>query len=89
MMVPETYGSNLKIICVTETMFDSDMQTAEINIPNFVPYRKDRLNGKEGGGSCIYVHETIRPLTAVILLQYVLKLIHILLYLFVSIVHSH
>ena len=31
MMVPETYGSNLKIICVTETMFDSDMQTAEIN----------------------------------------------------------
>ena len=59
MMVPETYGSNLKIICVTETMFDSDMQTAEINIPNFVPYRKDRLNGKEGGGSCIYVHETI------------------------------
>ena len=56
MMVPETYGSDLKIICVTKTMFDSDMQTAEINIPNFVPYRKDRLNGKEGGGSCIYVH---------------------------------
>ena len=22
MMVPETYGSNLKIICVTETMFN-------------------------------------------------------------------
>ena len=65
-------------------MFDSDMQTAEINIPNFVPYMKDRLNGREGGGSCIYVHETIRAreletLTAVILLQYVLKLIHILL----------
>ena len=41
-------------------LFDSDMQTTEINIPNFVPYRKDRLNGREGGGSCIYVHETIR-----------------------------
>ena len=60
MMVPETYGNNLKIMCVTETMFDSDMQTAEINIPNFVSFRKDRLSGKEGGGSCIYVHETIR-----------------------------
>ena len=46
MMVSKTYGRYLKIICVTETM-----QIAEINIPNFVTCRKDRLNCREGGGS--------------------------------------
>ena len=60
MTVPETYGGKVKIICVTETMFDCDIERAEINVPNFTPFRKDRQNGKEGGGSCIYVHESIR-----------------------------
>ena len=56
MTVPETYGGKVKIICVTETMFDCDIERAEINVPNFTPFRKDRQNGKEGGGSCIYAH---------------------------------
>ena len=60
MMVPETYNGKVKIICVTETMFDKDIEMPEIKIPNFTPFRKDRDNGKEGGGSCIYVHESIR-----------------------------
>ena len=59
MTVPGTYNGNVKIICVTETMFDSDIERAEIDIPNFTPFRKDRQTGKEGGGSCIYVHDSI------------------------------
>ena len=57
-LVPETY-KNVKIICVTETMFNNDIESAEIAIPNFTPFRKDRISGKEGGGCCIYVHNSI------------------------------
>ena len=60
MIIPEMYDGRIKILCVTETMFSEDMLTAEIKIPNFTPFRKDRQNNKEGGGSCIYVHESIR-----------------------------
>ena len=79
MMVSKTYGRYLKIICVTETML-----IAEINIPNFVTCRKDRLNCREGGGSFNCSDSIVY-----LVLQYALKLIHILLYLFVFIVYSH
>ena len=39
--VPETYGGKVKIICATETMFGCDIENAEINVPNFTPFRKD------------------------------------------------
>ena len=57
-LIPETY-KNVKIICVTETMFNKDIESAEIAIPNFTPFRKDRICGKEGGGCCIYIHNSI------------------------------
>ena len=47
-------------MCVTETKFHSDIVDAEINVPNFTLYRKDRANGKSGGGSCVYVSNTLR-----------------------------
>lgn len=47
-----------KILCITETMFNTDILDSEISIPNFKVYRTDRTVGK-GGGSCIYIHDTI------------------------------
>ncbi len=58
-MVSNTY-KNCKILCITETKFHSDIIDAEINVPNFTAYRKDRANGKSGGGSCVYVNNTLR-----------------------------
>ena len=47
-----------KVLGITETMFSSDIYDAEVSIPNFTLYRADRTTGK-GGGSCIYVHNSI------------------------------
>lgn len=46
------------IICVTETMFDCDILDPEISIQKYNIFRADRLQG-HGGGSCIYVKNTI------------------------------
>ena len=46
------------IICVTETMFSSDILDAEVHIRNYNVFRSDRVGG-QGGGSCIYVRNTI------------------------------
>ena len=51
--------SGCKVLGITETMFSSDLYDAEISIPNFKLFRVDRLTGK-GGGSCIYVHDSIQ-----------------------------
>ena len=50
--------SDCKIICVTETMFNENILDAEISISNSNIFRKDRL-GKGGGGSCIFVHNSL------------------------------
>ena len=47
-----------KVLGITETMFSSDIYDVEVSIPNFTLYRADRTTGK-GGGSCIYVHNSI------------------------------
>ena len=47
-----------KLLCVTETMFSNEILDSEIFIPNFKIFRTDRI-GKKGGGSCIYVHDTL------------------------------
>ena len=50
-----------KILCITETMLNSDISDCEIEINNFRIFRKDRLISK-GGGSCIYVHNSIQAI---------------------------
>ena len=50
---------NAKLIFVTESHLSSDISNAEVTINNFKIYRKDRENGKNGGGSCIFVHNTL------------------------------
>lgn len=46
------------VICVTETMFNSDILEPEISIQNYNVFRVDRSEG-HGGGSCIYIRNTI------------------------------
>ena len=56
-VVSQTY-QNCKIMCITETMFTSDILDAEVNIPNFNIYRGDRDNGKCGGDH-VYTYTTV------------------------------
>ena len=51
---------NAKIIIGNETKLTSEISNAEIHLRDFQVFRKDRNNGKCGGGSCIYVHNTIK-----------------------------
>ena len=59
---------NAKIVICTETKLSRDISNAEIHLRNFQVFRQDRENGKSGGGSCIFVHDTI---TAEILSNFV------------------
>ena len=55
--IPETY-SKCQILCITETHLDHDIHDAEVHIPNFQCFRRDRGGDKEGGGHvsmCIMV----------------------------------
>ena len=45
-------------ICLTETHLSQDIFDAEIFINNYSVFRSDRLDGREKGGSCIYVHNS-------------------------------
>ena len=47
------------IICITETHLSSEINDAEIKLPNYQVFRQDRKNGKSCGGSCIFVHKSI------------------------------
>ena len=46
-------------LCVTETIFNNDIESTEIKVSNFTLFRKDRISGKDGGVCCIYVHTSI------------------------------
>ena len=50
---------NVKIVCITETHLNSEINDCEVRLENFRIYRNDRNNGKNGGGSCIFVHKSI------------------------------
>ena len=47
------------VLCLTETHLHPDILDAEIYIENYKAYREDCTVGKEGGGSIIYVHNTV------------------------------
>ena len=46
-------------MCITETHLNSEVVDAEIMIDNYTIFRKDRDNGREKGGSLIYVSNSI------------------------------
>ena len=45
-------------ICLTETHLSQDIFGAEVYISNYNVFRRDRSDGREKGGSCIYVHNS-------------------------------
>lgn len=61
-------ASAIDIVCITETHFHKDILEAEVTLPGFIPFRKDRSfkisneqssDISEGGGSIIYVRNDI------------------------------
>ena len=54
------------VICITETHLMQEVLDAEIQLNNYTIFRKDRVDGKEGGGSAVYVHNglTAAPITS-------------------------
>lgn len=56
-MVSSLHDCN--ILCITETHLSPDITDAEIFIENFKIFRGDRNDGRDKGGSAIYVHNNI------------------------------
>ena len=50
---------NCKVLCITETHLHPGIFNAEVSIPNYQIFRKDRNSGSDGGGSIIYVHNSV------------------------------
>ena len=44
------------LVAVSETWFKSD---SKINVPGYKPCRKERSDGRSGGGVCLYIDESI------------------------------
>ena len=49
---------NSSIICISETHLTSKICNSEISIGDYNIFRKDRIDGKNGG-SCIFVHKSV------------------------------
>jgi hypothetical protein len=53
-------SSKIDILAINETKLDSSVSNYEINIPGFEVARKDRaVNGRSGGGVCLYVRNNL------------------------------
>jgi len=52
-------NSSVDIICVTETWLNADISDSKLNINGYTLFRKDRCNGKRGGGVAIYCKKYI------------------------------
>lgn len=53
-------STQIDILCINETKCDSTISDHEICLPGFELIRRDRLiNGRRGGGVCIYIRSII------------------------------
>ena len=51
-------SSNPQIVVITESWLKNDVPNEQLVIPGFgAPFRHDRLDGRRGGGVCVYVKE--------------------------------
>ena len=51
---------SVHILAINETKLDSTIKDSEVHLPGFDIVRKDRdINGRNGGGVCIYVRSNI------------------------------
>ncbi|KAK2561925.1 hypothetical protein P5673_015345 [Acropora cervicornis] len=54
------YDSKIDILLINETKFDSTVHDSDVYIPGFEIVRKDRrVNGRKGGGVCIYLRTNL------------------------------
>ena len=52
--------SKIDVLAINETKIDSSVNDNEIHLPGFEVVRKDRsVNGRSGGGVCIYLRNNI------------------------------
>ena len=50
---------NFKFLAITETHLNSEIKDAEIAMPNYNVFREDRCSGAKGGGSAMYVDNSL------------------------------
>lgn len=63
-------SSKIDILTINETKLDSNIHDNEIHIPGYEVIRKDRsINGRNGGGVCIYLRSNLNYKTRVDLLS--------------------
>ena len=54
------YDSNIDILAINETKLDTTILNNEIHLSGYEIIRKDRyVNGRSGGGVCIYIHYSL------------------------------
>ena len=54
--------SKIDVLAINETKIDSSVNDNEIYLPGFEVVRKDRsVNGRSGGGACIYLRSNKLP----------------------------
>jgi exonuclease III len=55
-----TSSTKIDILCINETKLDSTITDQEVCLPGFEIVRRDRsVNGRYGGGVCIYIRSNI------------------------------
>ena len=53
-------NSKIDVLAINETKIDSSVNDNEIHLPGFEVVRKDRsVNGRSGGGVCVYLRNNI------------------------------
>ena len=57
-------SNNIHVGCVTESWLDEEKLSAVVDITGYVSYRRDRQDGRVGGGVVCYVREDL-PCTRV------------------------
>ena len=50
---------SLDILLLNETWLSTTIDNSEVNVPGYALYRNDR-NGRQGGGTAVYIRETIQ-----------------------------
>ena len=53
-------SNNIDIMCLSETWLNSNIESANIHIPGYQLYRKDRNDGMRGGGVAIFVSTKLK-----------------------------
>ncbi len=57
--------TDLDILCISETRLSDKVSDNEVYIHGYTVKRQDRLDGRRGGGVCMYVKNTLPLLIGV------------------------